>query len=262
MKLLARLLFALVLGLNLLAMDVSWLSAKDFRVETQTVLDQQKHPTSHTVTLFVGTQVYDIPILASVGKTAHEVVVVLDLKQLVFTLVNRSLRVTTSVSIEVLKQHEEQMAVRVRSGRFPAWFHELAQPGFQVDVERSGTRLRLRGDKIRYDVSGHADVEVATINRYLQFADATARLNFCLMDWPPQARLHLNETLQQHGLMPEEVSVAIFFDDRTYRQKAIHTFAEGISPTDSKLQAQVDHELRNWTSLEWKEYLAKVRNRP
>lgn len=241
-----------------------WCSAEgtDFRIETSVYIGHETKPASRLLTLFDNTQVYDFPVSQS-GD-----IVILDSKQNRFTLFSQTRAEHTLVTTKRLLQHEQTIERHIQRENIPSWFRELAQPKFELVTDGSKPVLKLTGSAVNYEVHGTNFKDDASLQLYFLFADATTRLNYFLMNWPPQARLSLNQEMLARRVMPASVLLSI--DSRAtnstspsgnsrYHQKVKHHVEWHLTKDDRKKIAQVKHNVSQSEMVSFDQFLAATR---
>ena len=236
----------------------------DFSVETAIYDGDENEPASRLLTLFAGTQIYDF----SLGRSGN--VVVLDSKQNRFTILNHTRGEQTLVAVKRLREHEQEIGRRSRGDDVPLWFRELARPEFKLNAVGNKPFMTLAGSAITYEVRGTEFRDHASMQLYFLFADATARLNYFLLDWPPQARLKLNETLQARHLMPVSVRLSIRSWlpnqqrdlDVRYEHRVEHHVTWHLTDENRKKIARLNHDLSQLDAVPLNQYLKTTQQGP
>ena len=238
----------------------------EFRIETAIYDGTENEPASRLLTLFAGNQIYDLPMDGS-GN-----VVILDSKQNRFTLLDHTRGEQTVVAVKRLREHEQEIGRRAREDDLPSWFRELAQPEFKLLAGEIEPFMKLTGSAVTYEVRGTKFRDNESMQLYFLFADATARLNYFILDWPPQARLKLNEALQTRHLMP--VSVLVSIESRrplrspgrdvgvSLQRRFEHQVTWHLTDKDRKQIARVNRDLSRLDAVPFNQYLKATQQGP
>ena len=240
--------------------------AAEFRIETAIYDGNENEPASRLLTLFAGNQIYDLPLRGQ-GN-----VVILDSKQNRFTLLDHTRGEQTVVAVKRLRQHEQEISRRFRRDDVPLWLRELARPEFKLIVDDNEPLMKLTGFAVTYEVRGTRFRDNASMQLYFLFADATARLNYFILDWPPQARLELNAALQARHWMPESVLLSIKSrrPPRNQRRevgvllerRVEHRVTWHLTEKDRKEISQVNRDLSQLNPVPFNQYLEATQQGP
>jgi hypothetical protein len=235
-------------------------TAQDFRVATEVLVDHEEDPTSESLTLFTGDVVYDF-LLAPNEETT-----VFDIRRGKIQLLDPRREIKTSLTTEQLA--EFSAAIKSRgSAQGPT---HLFQPAFQFSFDDEQKRLTLSSDRLTYAVKGIPAKHPSGAQRYRQFADWYARLNAIRPgNLPPFSRLELNEALADRNLLPLEVERSLVVDrpvgNKTLHAKSKHTITWLISGTDQGRIDQTAHDLAKFREVLpsefWMESLKTARNK-
>ena len=211
-------------------------AAQDFRIDTEVFvgpLDKKDlQPASETLTIFANDMVYDF-LLAQPRE-----ITLLDPIRGRFTLLDESRKVKASLSTEEVLDYVLSFDSHAAESEDPL-FAFAANPQFETSTEevkengQSLVRITLVGQPLSYVALGQKPQHPQSVRAYRQFADWFARLNVARPgNLPPQARMVLNQTLADQGLLPLEVTRTII--------------SSGTFGREKKLEVKTRH-LVNWT---------------
>lgn len=234
-------------------------AAQDMRVYT-TVADLRADPSSpeviaRSLTLFHAGRVYDH--MEDVGE-----VVIFEPTAKRFVLIGNNLT-ATSVQLEEM-QHYLGVGVK-EAARYAA---ELApdqpdaaaalqfqlKPQFDISFDLEKHLLQLRSPFLAYDVTTAAGPSVEQVQRYLEYTDQAAQLNFLLSpnSLMPAPRMALNAELQSRQRLPVTVDLKSRVDgDRHLR--ATHKYQWELQAYD-RTQISKWERLLESDSLRWVEF--------
>jgi hypothetical protein len=211
-------------------------AAQDFRIDTEVFvgpLDRKDiEPASETLTIFANEMVYDF-LLAEPRE-----ITLFDPLRGRFTLMDDSRKVKASLSTQEVLDYVLSFDSHAAQSKNPL-FAFAADPQFETSAEevrengQSLVRITLAADPLSYVALGQKPQQAQSVRAYRQFADWFARLNAARPgNLPPEARMVLNQTLADRGLLPLEVTRTIVTSGTFGREK--------------KLEVKTRH-LVNWT---------------
>jgi hypothetical protein len=189
---------SLMLAVAVVAMAFTPAAAQEFRVENRIYIADDTAPASSSVTLFTSDAVYDF--LADTDETT-----VFDVAAGRIVLMAPESEVRTEWQTEQLAEY---------TAEFKSWASEhkdpllkfLAAPEFKETRGRAGKTVKLSSRLLVYDVSTERPDSAAAAQRYAEFSDWFAQLNFLTRrETPPFARMRLNRSLAEVGVLPVEV---------------------------------------------------------
>ena len=230
---------ALFIGSNLTI--VKSLRAQELRVYTSVMKPaKDKKPAetiSHSLTLFHAGKSYDL-------LTDMEELVICDPMTREYTLFNgHALACRISFDeiqnfvkkgrAETVRYIEEAEGRQSPPSTIKALRFQL-DPKFEENFNVQTGQLKMVGEGLRYEANTSATGTKEQVERYLEYADCTARLNFVLHPNSPfpAARLALNESLRKHRSLPLVVE-RVDFDDVDIR--AEHRYGWSLQPLDKSL---------------------------
>ena len=171
---------------------------EEFRIETAIFQGRESSPFARNLTLFSGGIVYDYPL------GGEDLATVFDPRRERFVLIDAKRRLKTTIATTELMQITSALKARADESQQP-WI----DPQFEVQTGDDGWII-LASTRLVYRVRGAAPENAASVASYRQFADWYARLNATTPGNPPPfARLRLNETISEKGIIPSEVELTI-----------------------------------------------------
>lgn len=237
-----RIAIALLAGL-LLAIVPNVSQAQSLRVYTK-VTDVSRsdapQPLSNSLTLFHGGRVYDY--MDDVGELVifepiHNRFIILgknfSATEVSFAEVNHFLETAKTEAVKYIEELASQESSQ--ASRMAASVRFQLSPTFQESFNAGENRLTLSGTELQYSVLCRPVDSPQIVNRYLEYADWAKRLNFVLHRHSslPQARLKLNETLRNRGLLPGVVELTMHLDPPV-KIRAEHRFSEELQSIDRR----------------------------
>jgi hypothetical protein len=186
------------------AMGSTIASGVDFRVSTRVYVGQSVRPASENTTLFVGDLVYDFM------ETGSHEVTVYDAATGDFDLIDLERKVRTSVGSEALRRFTAELKVRAAAnGGLDPVVRFAADPQFDEFYDVTNRELVLRSPAMTYRANGMAVAEDQA-RKYHRFCDWFCRLNATTPGaLPPFARLRLNESLAEQGIVAREIRLTL-----------------------------------------------------
>jgi len=228
----------LVLLAGALAGLPTLLPAQDFRIDTEVFVgpfdkkEKEKAPAAETLTIFTNGMVYDFL------RSEPREITLFDPSRGRFTLMDETRELKASLSTDDVLQYVLSLDAHAVQSKDPL-FAFAAHPQFESkteEVEQNGQKLvqvTLTGKPLTYVALGQRPQQQGAVLPYRQFADWFARLNSARPgNLPPAARMVLNQTLAEQGLMPLEVTRTVV--------------ASGTFGREKKLEVKTRH-LVNWT---------------
>jgi hypothetical protein len=240
-------------------------SAQDFRIDTEVFvgpLDKKDiQPAWETLTIFANDMVYDF-LLAQKREIA-----LLDPLRGRFTLLDESRKVKASLSTEEVLAYVLSFDSHAAESQDPL-FAFAANPQFESSSEevhengQSLVRITLTGQPLSYVALGQKPQHPQSVRAYRQFADWFARLNSARPgNLPPAARMVLNQTLADQGLLPLEVTRTIvssgtFGREKTLEVKTRHLVNWTLSGEDRKRIEHAGDCLARFQDVSFDQYRA------
>jgi hypothetical protein len=195
---------------------------------------------SSSLSLFHNGRVYDYV------DSADEVVI-FDPQQKKFTILNTARDMTTSLSFEEIRHLLETRIPAVEeylqdvarqknpsAERAVASLRFQLNPSFQKDFDPATGNLELSAPSWTYRVATREWSDREQVEKYLAYADWTARLNHIMhpRSMFPEPRLELNTALRElKNRMPVRVELDLA-PDETLKLRAEHRFTQDLDDTD------------------------------
>jgi hypothetical protein len=233
---------------------------QEFRVDTEVFFNQEKLPGLETLTIFAEGKVFDF-LLTEPRET-----VILDPQRGRFTLLNEAEQVKATVTTHDLMQYTLELEAQA-AGVKDTVVAFAAKPQFETkfeDIQQNGqtlVRLTLAGKPLEYVALGQTpegDQREAAARMYRHFADWYARLNATRSaNLPPAARLVLNQTLAERGLLPLEITRTITPDGPLARKdevKSRHLVNWTLSGEDRKKIERAGSSAATFKPVSYDEY--------
>jgi hypothetical protein len=222
--------------------------------------------------LRVSTHVYDVTAEAKTGRPAAvsgslslfhhgkvydyvdsaEEVVILDLSNRKFTILNIARQLTTTLSFDEMrhllnsrgpaaeKYIEDLLRTQRPEGRQVADFLRFQmKPSFDRSYESATGTLTLTAPSWTYKVTTTAWDDADTIDQYLVYADRMAMLNHLLHPGAlfPEPRMELNAALKELSRLPLTVQLDLRPTERMHL-RAEHRFTRGLQDDDHRRVAR------------------------
>ena len=202
--------------------------ADEFRVETDVFVEDSKEPVSETLTLFAGDVIYDF-ILAE-----PEEITILDVRRSRILLLDKARRVKTTLTTDELQQFTAALKLLGEAEQ-----KGIFAPEFVPQFDEKKGELVLKGRRLTYQALGIEPKQSGAARRYREFADWIARLNAArLRSLPPFARIELNRSLSDRGLVPTKVSRTVVTQqplvDKKTTAHSRHSYVWRFSNSDRK----------------------------
>ncbi|HEV3416353.1 MAG TPA: hypothetical protein VG056_06055 [Pirellulales bacterium] len=243
----SRLTFAAVL-----AIVPSWALADDFRIESKIFVGKEANPSSETVTLFRGGQIYDF--LTKPGETT-----VFDKPRGRVILLDPVRKVRTEIKSDRLTAFSDELKIWAARQTDP-FLKFAADPRFEQSLDAAG-ELLFNSQFINYRVTTIKANTEAVAQQYLEFADSYARLNALTNPGsvPPFPRLAINAVLFKTQMIPERVQVTMparqRFGGKTTTMRSEHSVAWRLLESDLQKINEADDELVTFTQVPLEQYL-------
>jgi hypothetical protein len=227
--------------------------AEDFRIETRIYVGEEKKnvkSVSETTTLFHNGAVYDFITepaqwavfgKASGGKPGR------------FLLLNPAYRVQTELTTEQVSSAVERLRVAAAKESDERWRH-AADPHFKETFEPDSGRLILASHFETYTVTTEPAEFAEALPEYREFLDWYAKLNTLLQTGPPPGpRLHLNEALARHRVLPQSIIRTRAGSKEPLR--AEHDFTWRLSREDIQRIDEVRAAMASFRAMSIEEFL-------
>ena len=225
-------------------MVTCYLTAQDFRIETEVFRGNSSEPISENLTLFSGNLILDFMLPTDRTRFPDEIVIYQS-REKQFVLLDTRRQIKTEIlEGEVLKilAALQNSSIAEKGNEF------LFQPEFQEHFDISSGLLTLESEQLTYQVRGKRPTDENQLHRYFEFIGQFARLNATdPRRMPPFARLKLNQSLQKYGVIPEAVQLTIT-PSRNSPQEMIelrttHNLISSLSEKDEK---RIESAKRYW----------------
>lgn len=218
--------------------------AQDMRVYTS-VTDLSRGPQSSGVlstslTLFHAGKVYDY--MEEIGEVViyepgHHRFIILGkdfaATEVPFAELNHFLEAAQKESLKYI----EELSTRpdTRSAKLAIAVRFQLQPEFLQSFDEQATTLRLQGGPMNYEVRVASAPTTQVVDRYLDYTDWAARLNYVLHPHSafPAARLILNDALRKRKQLPVQVDRSLQVEG-TEKLRAQHSFSWEFQSIDKK----------------------------
>jgi hypothetical protein len=226
-------------------------STDDFRIESKIYVGNENNPSSESLTLFRGGQIYDF--LSKPSET---------------TVVNRTR------GLVILLDPARKVRTEIRGDRLTAFGDELklwagkqtdpllkfaADPRFEQSLDPGG-ELLFNSPFINYRVRTVKANTETVAQEYLDFADSYARLNALTNPGsvPPFPRLAINAVLFKQQLIPEKVQMTMpsrqrFGSKTTLRSE--HSVTWRLLESDLARISEADEQLVTFTPIPLEQYV-------
>jgi hypothetical protein len=226
-------------------------AADDFRIESKIYVGNQTEPSSESLTLFRGGQVYDFlskPSETTVFNRPRGLVILLD----------PSRKVRTEIRGDRLTAFSDELKLWAAKQTDPL-LKFAADPRFEQSLDPTG-ELLFNSPFINYRVGTTKANTEAVAQQYLDFSDSYARLNALTNPGsvPPFPRLAINAVLFKQQLIPEKVQMTMparqrFGGKTTLRSE--HSVAWRLLESDLSKISEADEQLVTFTPVPLEQYL-------
>ena len=220
---------------------------ESFAVDTRVFFAQSKEPSTSTTTVFRDRRVYDEMIGA--GRTA-----VFDFENQRVSLLSESIGCQTSISFEVVLECQAELLDRARQRAGLGAF--LAQPQFIREFDAGSSTITLRSPWLTYAAHGKQTVSDQA-ERFLEFADWSARLGSLLnpLAPPARARLELNTALKKQNWQVDRITRT--GGPRARQLGSVHSehvYRNRLSESDRDLIERLEKGLKTFRQISFSEY--------
>ena len=204
--------------------------AQGFRIDNKVYVGDGREVVNQSTTIFHEQQVYDY--LEKPSET-----IVFDRSTEQFTLLDTMRRSMARVAARDVLSFTEQLRQRNTEQADPLLRFLLA-PAFHEQFDSSTGTLNLLGAWMTYRVETMAAPNVEVVKLYRDFSDWSARLSPMLVATarPPFARLMLNTALEEHRLLPREVTLNITSKKgvvpKRFTTRSEHQFIDRLGESD------------------------------
>lgn len=221
-------------------------SAVDFRIETKVFSGNEDLPISHNTTLVQSGVVYDF--LESPKRVAIFRRPSGD-QPGTFLLIDPMRSVKTEVTTDRIDNFVEKLRTWSRTQREPLLVF-AADPEFTESFDMESGALSLVSEQMTYRLSTVAVERMEVWPALRDYFDEYAKLN-CLLSsstMSPFPRLQVNNSLEKHNVVPEEVILTLAGKDST-RLRAEHVFTWRLSKDDRARISLVGEQLVSFRNV-------------
>ncbi len=217
--------------------------AQEFRVYTK-VYSLAQNPKNKPVVIARSLSLFQAGLVYDYILPAGEVVV-FDMGNRRFTLLNKSTTLATVVTFDELEQLLRKSRTeterylnqlkRANDQKSIAALRFQLDPKFSEQIDLKNLRLKLSSSTLGYDVTCASPKVPEAVATYLRYADWTARLNHILHPhaFLPGPRIALDRTLREKKWLP--ISVELRTSPGTPILRAEHQFDWTLDSRDRKL---------------------------
>ncbi len=227
-------------------------AAQEFRIETDIYVGDAEEATSHTVTLFEKSAVYEFvdnpeqTIVYRQTSTEHPAQ---------FILLDAATERRTDIDVERVSKLMEKLSGWAAEQDDPL-LKFSASPKFAETFDAETGSLTLTGSEWTYRVATVEASDRAALDRYRKFTDCYAELTSMLYSSPPPGpRQALNAALDNHGVVPVEIRRTIGGDEANI-VRAVHLFTWRLSRDDRARLDEAQKQLANYKKVENEAFIA------
>jgi hypothetical protein len=237
----------------LLSCLTSLATAQEFRIETDVFLGDEEAPTSHTVTLFEKSAVYEFidspaqTIVYRRGDTDDSSI---------FILLDAETKQRTDVDVARIDKLMSKLNGWAADQKAPL-LKFSAEPRFEETFDSESGSLTLASPQWTYKVATVRGDDKAALARYRDFIDRYTALTSMLNSTPvpPGPRLALNAALDKHQVVPVEIRRTLDGDEKN-QIRAAHLFSWRLSREDRARIDDAQASLANFKKVDNKAFLA------
>ncbi len=221
-------------------------SAVDFRIETKVYSGNEELPITQNTTLVQSGVVYDFlesPKRVAIFRRSR------GNQPGTFLLIDPMRSVKTEITADRIDTAIEKLRTWSRTQRDPLLVF-AADPVFIEAFDMETGALSLKSEPMTYRLSTVAVERTEVWPALRDYFDEYAKLN-CLLSsstMPPIPRLQVNNSLEKHNVVPEEVTLTIAGNDAT-RLRAEHVFTWRLSKDDRARISLVGEQLVSFRSV-------------
>lgn len=228
--------------------------ALDFRIETDLFIGSDKEPFCENLTLFSGGQVYDFLLTGSKEITIY------DPKRGQFKLLDTERKLKSNISTQQLLEKVAATEEEIAKGN-DSFMRAVIKPNFESKVEEfeengeSRVRITLTSKEIIYKVVGSRPEHAEAVHAYRQFGDFFARFNSVrLGGFPAGARLALDQSLAERGLVPIEVERTDITPGGKLERRSRHLINYILSKQDLQKITNAGNYLTKFESVDFEKH--------
>jgi hypothetical protein len=225
---------------------------QEFRIETDVYIGDAAEATSHTVTLFEKSAVYEfvdspqqiIVYRPGVEGSAGQ-----------FILLDPGSQRRTVVDVARVAKLMEKLTKWASEHKDPL-LKFAADPKFEETFDLEHGSLTLVNPEWTYRVATIPAEDEAALERYREFTDRYAELSTMMYNSPPPGpRLALNAALAKHHVVPVEIHRTIGGENKN-PVRAAHLFSWRLSREDRTRIDEAQTFLANFKKVDNEEFLA------
>jgi hypothetical protein len=225
---------------------------QEFRIETDVYVGDSQEPSSHAVTLFEKSAVYEFvenPDQVIVYRTPS------DDQPGQFILLDPATERRTEIDVERVERLMEKLTSWAAEQE-DAVLKFSAKPQFTESFDAATGSLALVNSQWTYRVATVAANDPAALERYRKYTDRYALLSAMLNNSPPPGpRLALNAALATHEVVPVEIRRTIGGDEKNV-VRAAHIFLWRLSRADRLRLDEAQKQLSSYKKVENEEFIA------
>lgn len=243
---------ALFLAFSTVAFSVVQVAAQQLRIETSVFAEEEEsEPMSTAVTLFDSTMVYhfvekpaQVIIYRSPGANRDAQFIILDN--------DRAQR--TDIATKRISGFMEKLT-KWAADQEDVLLRFSAQPMFEEDFDEESGLLKLNNPAWKYTVATVPAEDKEALAKYREFTDWYCQLNALIHNTPPPgARLELNKSLAEHGVVPVEIQRTMESQDKPLR--ATHLFTWRLSRDDRQRIDDAQRQLASFKKVDNATFIA------
>lgn len=243
--LLAAVTFCGILGHNTPAL------ADNFRVDNAVFVENEKKPSSQSVTIFADGVVYDC-------MKAPAEIVVFDKPAEKFVLLNQASRTRAELTTRDVAAFVRELQPLAAKNPDPL-VKFLANPKFEDQYNAATGELTFSSPMMTYRLLLSTDQSQAAVDQYREFSDWYARLNTMLSPGsrPPFGRLMVNAAVAQRKAIASEVTLAISTVKENRGQTTIrstHKIARQLTQGDLDYVATIRKSMSDYKLVGFDKY--------
>ena len=238
-----------MLSFVLVLIGTSASTAEDRVIETEVFVGKSNHVAERHVTIFTDDKIYDI------RTEPDRFTIVFDRTTKRFLIGQAMPPMQTSLTADDLIQFTARLQSKAASSTDPV-VKFAASPKFTETYDEQSGRLQLKSSVWEYDVQVQSVSDKTTRERYREFADWFSYLNAMFRPLPPGARLKLNQALDQHSVIPKQVSVVVRFPGGEIEQRSEHKLRNRLNDADQQLLGAWEDEQRTLKIVEFARFHA------
>jgi hypothetical protein len=227
-------------------------TSQEFRIETDVYVDEAAEATSHTVTLFEKSAVYefvDSPRQIIVYRPGAESAAGQ------FILLDPESQRRTVVEVDRVTKLMEKLTKWASEHKDPL-LKFAAHPQFEETFDAEHGSLTLANPEWSYRVATIPAEDEAALARYREFTDRYAELSTMMYNSPPPGpRLALNAALAKHRVVPVEIHRTIGGENKN-PVRAAHLFSWRLSREDRNRIDEAQTFLANFKKVDNEQFLA------